>query len=332
MSRNSGEDAIVEILRRRFAFRSDSLEKGIGDDCAVIRPRGAREKWAVTTDMMVEGVDFQSSWQSPSQLGWKALAVNLSDLASMGARPRYCTVSLAIPPDLTRTWIRRFYDGIEKLGEKFSCRVIGGDLSRSESGVQISITALGESSGHRMLYRAGGKSEDILYVTGKLGKAAAGLSLLLHGWKRGRTEGERRALRAFREPMPRCDAGLWLARSGLVGAMMDLSDGISMDLPRLCRAGGTGAEIYLSKLPGFPESSDWGCDPLALALHGGEDFELLFTVSGSNSSRLVETYPAALPPISRVGRLTANSRVVCREKEGGPAMPLPRKGFDHFRR
>ncbi len=332
MPHQATEDDIVDMLRRRFGRKAPGVEMGIGDDGAVIHTRAGKERWVLTTDMLVEDVDFRRGWQTQRQLGWKSLAVNFSDLAAMGARPRFYTASLALPRDLKKEWIRQFYEGLEEAAARDGATLIGGDLSRSSGGIQISITAVGESLDRKILYRSGGRAGDIVYVTGVLGKAAAGLALLGSGRKRGETHSEREALKAFRTPVPRCEEGMWLASSGMVRAAMDLSDGLSMDLPRLCRSSGTGAEIYDSQLPVFVESGNWGCDPLELALNGGEDFELLFVVSPGRVSRLEKTYPSHFPPIRRIGRLTSCPGQVTRTGPGGRMRPLLPLGFDHFRR
>ncbi len=325
------ENGIVGLVRERFGRRSARLEKGIGDDAAVLRLPGAREKWAVTTDMLLEDIHFRRGWQTAEQIGWRALAVNLSDLAAMGMRPRFYTVALGIPKGLGEKWIADLYRGLVSVGDRHGAILIGGDLSRSASGLHITITAVGESLHRKVLYRSGGMSGDALYVTGVLGEAAAGLRLLEQGRTRGRNNSERHALDRHRRPQPRCAAGLWLAQSGFAGAMMDLSDGLSMDLPRLCDASATGAQICVSHLPAFHESAAWGCDPAELALHGAEDFELLFSIRAKLVARFEAAYPRALPPASRIGRLTHQRGVFYASAPGKRFRPLAQHGFDHFR-
>ncbi len=326
-----GEDEIVRSLRERFSAGAFSVKQGIGDDAAVFCPRGAKELWVVTTDMLLEEIDFRPDWLTPAELGHKALAANLSDLAAMGARPRLYTVALALPAEISMSWIESFYAGMTRLADLCGAVLIGGDLSRSLSGVQVTICAFGETLRRKVVLRSGGRPGDALYVTGVLGKSAAGLELLRMGHKRGGGAAKREALKKHRMPQPRCEAGLWLAQSGLVRAMMDLSDGLSMDLPRLCEASGTGAEVHASRLPVFPQAGKWNCDPLRLALHGGEDFELLFAVSPRNEAALRRRYPEALPPITPIGKLTEARDVVLIEAPDLDPQPLQRLGFDHFR-
>ena len=325
------ENQIVQLLSARFGARSPSLIKGIGDDAAVLHPRGAREYMVITTDMLLEDVDFCRSWMTPAQLGHKSLAVNLSDLAAMGAMPRFFTVSIALPRDVGIDWIAGFYRGMRTLANRQGAILIGGDLSRSPAGIQTVITAIGETSDRRPVYRSGGQPGDFLYVTGVLGRAAAGLSLLWRGSIRGKNAAERKALQSHRVPEPRCVVGTWLARSRFVRCMIDLSDGLSMDLPRLCTASRTGAEIWGDRLPVFSPARRWQSDPLTLALHGGEDFELLFAVASRKAAGFEQAYPSEFPPISRIGRLRREPGVFWSTGRAAPLQPLIPAGFDHFR-
>ena len=328
--RRFSEDDVVALIARRFARRSPLVELGIGDDAAVLRHPGRDRRWIVTTDMLVEGVDFRRDWTSPFELGHKSLAVNLSDLAAMGAAPAIYTVALALPRGVTLRWIREFFRGASELGRRNGAELVGGDLSSSPEGINIAITAIGTASANRILLRSGGQPGDFLYVTGVLGRSAAGLRLLARGRPRRLKVAEREALVAHRTPEPRCESGLWLAQSGLARCMIDLSDGLSMDLPRICKPGGIGAELYTSAIPIFAASAEWGCDPLDNALHGGEDFELLFAVSPGVAGTLERRYPARLPPLSRIGRLTARPAVSWSSHPGGRTSALPPKGYDHF--
>jgi thiamine-monophosphate kinase len=325
------ENQIVRRLRKRFGTAIPGVIRGIGDDAAVLRPPPSGSRWVVTTDMLLEGVDFLRSWATPAQLGHKSLAVNLSDLAAMGAQPRFYLVALALPSEFRSSWIDSFYRGITRLAQHHGAGLIGGDLSRSPAGIQVTITAIGETSGAHPVYRSGGRPGDRIYVTGILGQAAAGLDLMMHGKTSGNTKAERLALRALLVPEPRCEEGLWLARSGYVRCMMDLSDGISMDLARLCEASAVGAEIDGEHLPVFHEARKWHCDPLELALHGGEDFELLFTVPARKAEEFEAAYPSRLRPPRRIGSLTRERRVYWRPTAGSTRVPLRQGGFDHFR-
>jgi len=327
----AGENEIVQLLRKRFGGSGVALAKGIGDDAAVIRTRGTREFWLLTTDLLLENVHFRQDWITARQLGQKALAVNLSDIAAMGGKPRHYVVALGIPAELGERWITQLYERMARLAKRYQVSLIGGDLSRSLSGIHISLTVLGESRKRRVVYRSGGKPGDHLYVTGLLGKSAAGLALLKSGKKRGGTSAERAALKAHLEPEPRCEVGLWLAEQELASAMMDLSDGLSADLPRMCRESQTGAEVWGFRLPVFPASTAWSCDPLAFALNGGEDYELLFAVPQQKAAALEKSYPSRFPPITAIGRLTKGTGVSWVPAPGKTSRLLPARGFDHFR-
>ncbi len=332
MPKLTSENRIISLLQDRYAVKSASVKKGIGDDAAVIQCAGSAEFLLITTDMLLEGIDFRREWTKPEWIGRKSIAVNLSDLAAMGARPRFFTVSLAVPPGISERWILDFYDGMTEPGCSMGTQLIGGDLSHSENGVVISITALGESLNRRVLYRSGGKAGDFLYVTGTLGRSAAGLKLLEDGYRRPFTPAQKEALDVHQMPVPRCEAGVWLAQCGFVHCMMDLSDGLSVDLPRLCAASGVGGEIRLDDLPVFIESESWDCDPVNCALHGGEDFELLFAVPPSNSRLLERIYPRRFPKITKIGKLTREIGSVWASSPNKKRHRLLARGYDHFRR
>ncbi len=324
------EDKLIKLLQARCPADSPFLKKGIGDDAAVIRPDRAEEFWLITADMLVERIDFHRDWTTPRQLGRKSISVNLSDLAAMGARPRFFTVSLAIPVDISERWILEFHDGLTGKGKSLGAHLIGGDLSSSGRDIIISIAAIGESLNRKVLYRTGGRRGDFLYVTGDLGRSAAGLKLIQSGRMDSKSRLRKSALQAHHNPEPRCAAGLWLAQSGLVSCMIDLSDGLSMDLPRLCVASNVGAEIRISDLPVFRESARWGFDPVELALHGGEDYELLFAVPSSKSGLLKRTYPSTLPPITKIGTMSADVGNVWVTGQSENRRRLMQHGYDHF--
>lgn len=327
----TSENRIVQLLKNRYSGKSRSLKRGIGDDAAVIRPGHAEEYWVITTDMMLEQIDFRREWTTPRRLGSKSIAVNLSDLAAMGARPRFFTVSLAIPSRISERWIMDFYQGLTASGNAGGARLIGGDLSRSKSGIIISVAAFGESLNRKILYRSGGRAGDFLYVTGVLGRSAAGLRLLQVGRTHPRSHSQKEAIQIHQTPVPRCEAGIWLAQCGLVSCMMDLSDGLSTDLPRMCAASAVGAEIHLADLPVFADSAKWDCDPVALALNGGEDYELLLAVPSSKSRLFEKQYPAKFPRITKVGRMTRDSGKIFVIGPDKRRIPLKEQGFDHFR-
>ena len=322
------ENKIIANIIKHREFPHPMLKKGIGDDAAVWLATGAQEFQMVTTDMLVEEVDFRRKWTTPRELGRKSIAVNLSDLGAMGARPCFFTVSLGMPANLTKRWIREFYDGLTACGLEHGAVLVGGDLSRAEM-ITISITVLGESENRKILYRSGGRPGDILYVTGTLGKSAAGLKLLQQGITRSRSVSMREALRAHRTPEPRCAVGQWFAQSGNVRCMMDISDGLSSDLARMCAASGVDAEVSAEKIPIFAESELWGCDPLELALSGGEDYELLFAVPRAKR-HFLENLPPEFPTVTHIGTMLEGDGKVWIAGDRITRRRLPVRGFDHF--
>lgn len=328
-SRSFTENTLIRQLQQRYRSRTPRLRKGIGDDAAVVEPVKGGEYWLVTTDMLLENIDFRRQWITPHLLGRKSISVNLSDLAAMGARPRFYTVSLAIPDATTQAWIHRFYDGLADASQ--GAVLIGGDLSRSEDGIAVSITAFGESLNRKVVYRSGGRAGDALYVTGVLGKSAAGLALLRNGNRTSGARSRREAVSAHLNPEVRCETGLWLAQTGLANCMIDLSDGLSMDLPRICTASGVGAVIRAADLPVFAQAASWGNDPVDLALHGGEDYELLFSVPESKTELFELSYPAKFPAVTRIGELTPETGRIWLIGQDMKRRRLPEAGFDHFK-
>ena len=323
-----GENEIIDDLIKPYAAPHPLLEKGIGDDAAVWLPPGARELWAVTTDMLVEDVDFRREWTKPRELGRKSIAVNLSDIGAMGVHPRFFTISLGLPANITKRWLREFYNGLSSCGGEYGAALVGGDLSRADK-ITISITLFGESENRRVLYRSGGRPGDLLFVTGTLGMSAAGLKLLLQGVLSSRSVHKSAALREHRSPEPRCAIGQWLANCGAVRCMMDISDGLSADLSRMCTASGVDAEIFAEKIPVFAESASWSCDPLKLALSGGEDFELLFAVS-PDKKHILENLPPEFPPATHIGNMIGGNGKVWISGAEGSRRALRIDGFDHF--
>lgn len=326
----SGEDTLVAALAARLPMPRQT-RLAIGDDAAAIaQPDG--HLLLVTTDLLMEGVHFRLSWDDLPALGWKALAQNLSDIAAMGGTPTHGVVALALPPSWTLAQATLLYDGLADLAARAETDIIGGDTVRSTGPLILSLTVLGRVAPEEMLTRAGARPGDALYVTGTLGRAAAGLQLLESGHPV--PQALLPAVQAQLRPQPRLAAARALATSGQVTAMMDLSDGLATDLHRLCRASNIGACIERETLPVDPVVTaachwlgdrDVCADPVYLALTGGEDFELLFCATPTAEADLRARL--APLPLTRVGRMTANPEIVLRT-DGTPS-PLP-WGFTHF--
>jgi len=284
----------------------------------------------ISTDWFLQGVHFLGDRHPPRSVGYKALARATSDLAAMGAAPLYFLLTLALPSARTGPWLDEFSRGMAQAAREFGMRLLGGDLSRQKT-VAISLTVMGEVPSGEAVTRAGAQPGDSIYVSGKLGAAQLGLETFLRGG-RSRPPWTRAALRAHLHPQPRLALGRWLARRHMATAMIDLSDGLSSDLARLCRASQTGAEIAECSLPIalLPSTGPAG-KPAALkrALHGGEDYELLFTVP----ARLTRGIPARFDRITltRIGKITSRRKILLVDATGH-ARPLLPSGWDPFAR
>ncbi len=318
------ETGLIRVLRRSFPRRGRGLELGIGDDAAVVRLGGGR--LLLTKDLLVEDVDFRRAWQPPRLLGRKSLNVNLSDIAAMGGRPVYALLGLALPKDLKRRWIEGFLRGFRSAASEHGVLLIGGDLSGA-SRIMISVTVVGRAD--RVVTRRGAAAGDFLFVSGTLGDAAGGLRILRRN-RRALPIPPKRSLlvQSFLDPQPRLELGRELVRRGLASAMIDLSDGLSVDLGHICRESRVGAEVWEDSLPLSAGLKKQFPSPLKLALHGGEDFELLFSVRPARLKELVRLgrrFP--LYPVGRVVR----GRTVSLIRRGGRRIPLPARGWKHFR-
>ena len=298
------EESILARLGRQVAIpRGSRIIAGIGDDCAIFRPRGANEDLLFTTDLLIEGVHFKRSTHTPAMVGHKALARGLSDIAAMGGDPLFCLLSLALPDWADRRWIDRFYAGFLKLAASARTVLAGGDLSRSKRLV-CDIVVAGSVPKGRALRRDGARPGDAIYISGQLGGSALGLAT-----RRGR------AWKRHAYPEPRLALGRYLRQKLRATAAMDLSDGLSLDLHRLCAASKVAAEIEAP--PVFPGAT------LELALDGGEDYELLFTVPpGVHVPARFENLP-----LTRIGAIRRGTpgRVLLSGR------PIALLGYDHFR-
>jgi thiamine-monophosphate kinase len=354
---------------------SSALRLGIGDDAAILAPT-SRGEWVLTCDAFLEGVHFLAKTHPPDSVGYKSLARATSDLAAMGATPRFFLLTLALPAQTTGTatgrqsaasllaerrrflggrsfssdmnaplssgalapeapsanWLNAFLKGMARAARELGITIIGGDTTKSDR-IFISITALGETAPGRALTRSGAKPGDLIYVSGKLGRAQLGLELVLRGLA------DDRRFRALTQPhlypKIRVALGDWLARHRIASAAMDISDGLSTDLARLCAASQVGAKIYANTIPtvAIPTAAarklkNRKLDPLQRALHGGEDYELLFTVAPNHIKKL-HSAPGA-PELTAIGEITRNKKIVLIQHDGSHE-PLKPSGWDPFR-
>ena len=295
---------------------------GIGDDAALLRPNRGHEI-ILTCDWFLEGTHFLRGKHPPDSVGWKSLARALSDVAAMGGVPRCFLLSLALPESHTGRWLDAFLSGLRRASREFACTLVGGDTTRRRE-ILINITIVGEIRNAHAVLRSGARAGDILYVTGRLGEAELGLRLLKRGGTRQRSSNP--LLRKHLYPQPRLAVGRWLAEKRLATSMMDLSDGLSSDLPRLCAASGVGADVESEKLPVVQYSS--AVRSLQLALHGGDDYELLFTVRPNRLNKLPKTLHGV--PLTAIGRITKHRDLVLLEQDGRERQLHP-GGWDPFR-
>lgn len=327
------ENQLVERTGGKIPSRTGAgLRLGIGDDAAIVVP-GHRTQWVLSCDSFLEGVHFLPAVTPPDSVGYKSLVRATSDLAAMGATPRLFLLALALPTSRAGAWFDGFLRGMARAARLLGMRLAGGDTTKGRT-VSISITVLGEVPPGRFLSRSGARAGDLIYVSGTLGRADLGLALLRGGL--GRDSRLRSLLRPHFYPRIRVELGRWLARNRVASAMMDISDGLSTDLARLCAASSVGARVQASHIPRpmIPAAiaSRGGrrkLDALLLALHGGDDYELLFTVPPRNVRRL-RAAPgfSELTPIGEISR----ARKILLEAPDGSARPLRPLGWDPFRK
>jgi len=280
----------------------------------------------LTTDMSIEGVHFKSDLHPPKAVGHRALARSLSDIAAMGGTPRYALISLAISQKTPRSWLEGFFHGLFALARRFSVAVIGGDTAVVSSHVSTDVIVAGLVPHGRALLRSGAKVGDRIFVSGCLGMSALGLRLL-QSRTRIRKLVQHAALRAHLSPQPQCALGRFLSRRRMATAMMDLSDGLSIDLPRLCAASGVGATLIADRIP-TPSIQDPN-DALRLALHGGEDYQLLFTAPAAEVSKVPRRFGRT--PLRCIGEIRA-ARGIVMVTPNGKTSPVQSHGYDHFSR
>jgi len=328
-----GEFGFIRSIMKGCLHSPEGVIQGIGDDCAVMGPYGGKVL-LFTTDLLIEDRHFLMKKTSPFELGWKAIAVNLSDIAAMGGRARHVFVSLAIPSHTGATFFNGLYDGMKDLCRRYGVNLLGGDTSSSPGGVFISVAAMGEMAEEEVLYRKGASPGDLIYVTGGLGGSAAGLKLLKGELSCPEVSGK--ALVALHNrPEPRLAAGRLIAESRAASAMIDVSDGLLADLRHICEASHAGARIFREHLPVSGELHSLcrgrDTDPRELALHGGEDYQLLFTVPRKNRQRIERVMEdAGTCPITRVGEMTKGKEVRVVTGDGAEEERVS-EGFDHFR-
>lgn len=334
-----GERGLIRRIRRSevAAGRAAGLEVGIGDDTAVMTvPPGHR--LLATTDLLIEDVHFRTRSAAPADIGWKALAVNLSDIAAMGGIPRWALVALAVPAGTELEAIDAFYAGMNDAGAPHGVTVVGGDTSASPHGWMVNVTLLGVHPGAPRL-RSHARPGDAVAVTGHLGGSGAGLHALEIGADQARAAGLAPSplaeiIAAHLRPRARVAEGRWLGDAAGVHAMMDCSDGLATDLEHICRESGVGARVRLGQVPVASAAQAAGdafrIDPRDWAVGGGEDYELLLTCEPEAAARLGDGLVAATgTPLTVIGRIDGPAGAVVFVDEAGLPVTV-RSGYQHF--
>lgn len=341
---SKGEFGFIDFIKEHFKAPDGVM--GIGDDCAVlpIWPIRSYPAWQwrkmenmpgvtfptdsgellVSTDLLMEGVHFLREESSPEDVGWKAAAVNLSDIAAMGGVPIATFLSIALPKDAQEEWAERFIKGYAEISDLFDVPLLGGDTTSSLRDLAINVCVLGRCPSGKAIKRSGARPGDVIYVTGPLGDSAAGLQAILNNLER--TEDVATLIHRHKRPIPRLRAGTDLIDTGVVGAMMDISDGIASDLRHILKASGVGAVVELDKLPLSEElmkvcqEQNWNAYELATG--GGEDFELLFTAPAGMEKRtdIITVYP--------IGRIVEGSEI--QWMKDGVRSDFDTTGYKHF--
>lgn len=328
-----GEFALIEKIKDMVDVPSEAVIAGIEDDAAAIELSND-QILLLTTDALIEGVHFDLSYFSFFQLGWRAMAVNLSDIAAMGGRPQYALVVVGLPAHLPTDAITDLYAGIKALADRYQTKIVGGDTTQSPERIYLSLTVTGQVEKNNLTLRSGAQIGDGIYVTGKLGGALAGLKLL----KTGDSDLQARFSRAIARhliPHPRVSEARYLVENLSIHAMIDVSDGLASEINHICRLSHVGAIVYEKQIPIEPEirsTAEFFHDrAVDYALYGGEDFELLFTAPEETDRQLREKFRTELcTDCTKIGQITERAEEVILENAVGAQTSLDGKGYDHF--
>jgi len=317
------------MIRSKCRNLDRRIVVGIGDDAAVIKTSPHR-LGVLTTDALIETVHFNLDYFSFYQLGWRSLAANLSDVAAMGGKPIASLVTLGLNNRVSVEEVLEFYQGMLALAEKFNCSIAGGDIVRSPQELVVSISVLGEVEPKKIAKRSGAKIGDLICVTGALGEAQVGLELLLRRRKNKRFKFPVHLTRKHLVPLPRLAESSFLTSNFEISSMIDISDGLASDLYHICEESKTGARIFADQIPLGPRAI-YGArllekDPLQFALYGGEEYELLFTLSPSQAKRAIFRAKFKITPI---GEVASSREGIFLHKKGRQQRLLP-KGYTHF--
>ncbi len=331
--RDLGEFGLIARIKDRLPTLPSSVIKGIGDDAAV-SSLSPGKKLVTTVDLLIEGVHFDFSFLSPYLLGRKSLSVNVSDIAAMGAAPKFAFLSLAIPERMSIASLDEFFRGFLETAAAYRISLLGGDTSASPGPLSINVTLLGEGKKGAIVFRHGAKPGDDLYVTGTLGDSLLGLKIAQEKGKKRISPEEEYLLDRHCNPTPRVREGRTLGERRLVRSMIDVSDGLLSDLGHICEESRVGARLWVERLPLSPalraaavgrKAVDW-----QVALQGGEDYELLFSAPPENGSRIQALGRKWKCGVSSIGRIAPLESGIVIEGRNGPVDPRLFKGYDHF--
>ncbi|MFQ3579160.1 MAG: thiamine-phosphate kinase [Bacteroidales bacterium] len=333
-----GEFGLIDRLTKDVKLTQPSTYKGIGDDCAILH-YGADTEIVVTTDLLMEGIHFDLLYCPLKHLGYKAVAVNLSDIYAMNATPKQITVSIAVSKKFSVEALEQLYEGIVLACNRFEVDLVGGDTSSSLTGLAISITAIGETKKGESVLRSGAKENDLICVSGDLGAAYLGLQVLereKHIFKNAKgispkLEGYDYVLERQLKPEPRRDIITALKRSGIKPtSMIDISDGLSSEILHICKQSDKGCKLYLHKFPIHDQTKiiadEFNVDVYTCALNGGEDYELLFTVDIKDYNKVV-----GIPDVTIIGNITNKEQGTFAYNTNGDAMKIQSMGWQSFK-
>ncbi|MFC1855868.1 thiamine-phosphate kinase [Thermodesulfobacteriota bacterium] len=329
--KDNSEFQLIDSIRNQFKSVSEGVLLGISDDCAIIK-KDEENVYLLSTDLLLEGVHFELKYSSARELGKKAACVNISDIAAMGGNPKYMLTSIAIPKTVDSGFIKEFYVGVKSVCKKYGVDLVGGDTSSSKKGLFVNITVIGEAKRGECITRCGARVGDGIFVTGNLGNSAGGLAILQNG--HNVSESVKKYLtRKHLSVVPRVDEGAFLAHSGRVSSMIDISDGIGSDIRRICYESNVGAMINLGLIPVTKQLKELSQvakkSVYDYAISGGEDYELMFTVNSADEEKLMEDYNKRFKKRAvRIGEITQGRSVVTVDNAG--VKTEISVGYDHF--
>ena len=323
------EKALIQQIRRMAKSKKNpAVVTGIGDDCAVLRLPGKEKDTLVTTDFTLEGIHFRRDWHPADSVAHRCQVRGLSDIAAMGGEPVAAFLSLALPRDLPQNWVGRFARSLIGVAERYSVTLAGGDTAESPNGILADIVVLGTVPKGKAVLRSGARAGDLIYISGELGGSAAAVFMMQREMRRKRKRklNPQECPRHF-FPEPRLELGRILREKGLPSAMIDTSDGLSTDLAHICEESGVGAEIEAELIPRASVGKPAREVDLQFALHGGEDYELLFTAP---RRKRIPSRIAGIP-ITRIGHITRNKNIFLMNSSG-VGYKLEPRGWEHFRK